>query len=215
MASEVFVRDRWLRVVVSTLVGVAAGAGAGMVSDALSDVVAGSALGAALYVIWTWFVLFRMSVATTKEHARSEDPGRGTADAIILAACVASVVAVGALLLGSASGPGTGWVQAGVGAAGVAASWFLVPTVYAIRYADLYYTSEASTPIDFSGDQPDYADFAYLAFTLGMTYQVSDTNLRTKAARRLALGHCMLSYFLGVVVLGCVVNLVASLASAA
>lgn len=207
------IRDRWLRLVASLVAGVLVGVAAGLAADPLLGVVAGWSVGAVVYVVWSWAVLYPMSVVRTREHARSEDPGRGIADGIILVACLASVVGVGALLLGSASGSAAGGLDAAVGAAGVATSWFLVPTIYTLRYADLYYSS-GDEPVDFGGDEPDYADFYYLAFTLGMTYQVSDTNLRTKAARRMALGHSMLSYFLGVVVVGCVVNLVASLASA-
>ena len=79
------------------------------------------------------------------------------------------------------------------------------------RYADLYYTQDGG--IDFNGDDvPDYRDFAYLAFTIGMTYQVSDTNLQTKAVRRTALRHALLSYLFGTAIIAVMINVVASIA---
>jgi uncharacterized membrane protein len=58
---------------------------------------------------------------------------------------------------------------------------------------------------------PSYADFAYLAFTIGMTYQVSDTALRTTAMRKVALRHALLSYLFGAVILAAMINVVAGL----
>jgi uncharacterized membrane protein len=84
--------------------------------------------------------------------------------------------------------------------------------VFTLRYARLYYLNE-SGGIDFNqGDElPAYVDFAYLAFTLGMTYQVSDTDLKTRTIRATAPRHALLSYVLGAVVLAITINLVAGL----
>lgn len=86
-------------------------------------------------------------------------------------------------------------------------------TVLTLRYALLYYTGRHGG-IDFnqSGD-PAYVDFGYLAFTLGMNYQVSDTDLQNRPIRATALRHALLSYLLGAVVLATVINLVAGLGS--
>ena len=66
--------------------------------------------------------------------------------------------------------------------------------------------------IDFNeNDPPTYLDFAYLALTVGMTFQVSDTNLTTKGIRRIALSHALLSYLFGAVILALVINVVSSL----
>ena len=66
--------------------------------------------------------------------------------------------------------------------------------------------------IDFAGaGPPGYADFAYLAFTIGMTFQVSDTAVRTPALRRTVLRHALLSYLFGTVVIAVGVNLVTNL----
>jgi uncharacterized membrane protein len=83
--------------------------------------------------------------------------------------------------------------------------------VFTLRYARTYY-SEPTGGIDFNEeDPPTYLDFAYLALTIGMTFQVSDTNLTSKPIRRTALGHAMLSYLFGAVIVALVINVVASL----
>jgi uncharacterized membrane protein len=89
----------------------------------------------------------------------------------------------------------------------------MVHTVFMLRYAQLYYAGEQGG-IDFNqADPPTYTDFAYLAFTIGMTFQVSDTPLRSKVIRRTALRHALLSYLFGTGILATTINLVASLSS--
>ena len=81
-----------------------------------------------------------------------------------------------------------------------------------LRYARAYVGAEPPGGIDFSGDEaPSYIDFAYFSFTIGMTYQVSDTTITAKAIRRLTLNHALLSYLFGAVLLGLVINVVATL----
>jgi len=95
--------------------------------------------------------------------------------------------------------------------ASVALAWATVHTLFTTRYARLYYTGPDGG-IDFNeADPPRYADFAYVAFTIGMTFQVSDTDLRTDEIRRTALRHALLSYVFGVVVIATTINLVAGL----
>jgi uncharacterized membrane protein len=80
-----------------------------------------------------------------------------------------------------------------------------------LRYAVLYYSGSIGG-IDFNQkDPPRFADFAYLAFTLGMTYQVSDTNLQSAQIRAAALRHGLLSFVFGSMILATTVNLVAGL----
>ena len=101
-----------------------------------------------------------------------------------------------------------------LGVLAVMTSWTVVHTLFALRYGRLYFR-EDEPPVDFnSDDDPSYADFAYLAFTIGMTYQVSDTTLQTRAIRHTALRQALLSFALGAVVLACTINLVVQLASA-
>lgn len=95
----------------------------------------------------------------------------------------------------------------------VALSWALVHTLFTLRYASLYYFDEDGGVNFNQSTPPRYADFAYLAFTLGMTFQVSDTNLETAGFRATALRHALLSYMFGTVILATMINLVAGLSS--
>jgi uncharacterized membrane protein len=84
-----------------------------------------------------------------------------------------------------------------------------VHTVFALKYAQLYHSGPGGG-IDFNQDEPPrYSDFAYLAFTIGMTFQVSDTDLTSGAMRRLALRHSLLSYLFGAVILAMTINITA------
>jgi uncharacterized membrane protein len=152
-----------------------------------------------------------MGAAATRGHAAREDSGRAVADIVILAAALAGVGAVVLFLLsGSKSGGGKD-IQAAISVAGVAAAWATVHTLFTTRYARLYYQSPPGG-VDFNEDDPPrYSDFAYLSFTIGMTYQVSDTNLKTKEIRATALRHALLSYLLGVGIIAVTINLVAGL----
>jgi uncharacterized membrane protein len=93
----------------------------------------------------------------------------------------------------------------------VVLSWLLVHTLYTLKYARLYY-KKTQGEIEFNeSDAPQYTDFAYLAFTLGMTFQVSDTNLKTKEIRVTALRHALLSYVFATVIIATTINTLASL----
>ena len=83
-------------------------------------------------------------------------------------------------------------------------------TVFALRYAHEYYTDPVGG-IDFKtrDERPDYLDFAYVAFTVGMTFQVSDTDVQARRIRRTVLRHALLSYLFGAVILAVVVNVIA------
>ncbi|KSU76862.1 Protein of unknown function [Pseudarthrobacter enclensis] len=92
----------------------------------------------------------------------------------------------------------------------IALSWFLVHTLFTLRYASLYYRDRGG--IDFNEEGPPrYRDFAYLAFTVGMTFQVSDTDLKTRDIRGTVLRQALLSYLLGTIVLATTINLVSGL----
>ena len=200
------------RVIMATVAGVCAGALVALPGDWQIGVLAGWDVTAALYVAWTWATIWHRDPAATARLALREDPGRATADVLILVASVASVLAVAlAIAAGRAGGSGTRDLRAGLAVVSVALSWLVVQTVFVSHYARLYY-SHPPGGIDFNQDAPPrYSDFAYLAFTVGMTFQVSDTDLQTPALRAAALRQALLSYLLGAVILATTINLVAGL----
>ena len=164
---------------------------------------------------WIWLVIWPMGAAETAAKARSEDPNRATGDVLTLSAAVASIAAVGIVLVGAHSAQGlTADMLAAFGLISIAISWFTVHTIFTLRYALLYY-QDAEGGVNFNQDEPPcYRDFAYLALTLGMTFQVSDTNLQTTEIRATALRHALLSYLFGTVILAAAINLIAGLTGA-
>ena len=147
----------------------------------------------------------------TRTHARSDDNTRTTARILVLWIAMASLLGVGwALHEAKAHSGGTTASLLIFAALTVLLSWTAVNATFTLHYAHLFYR-DPGHDIDF-GDTgaPDYRDLAYLAFTIGMTYQVSDTVLRSKAMRRTVLWHALIAYIFGVVIVATVVNIVAS-----
>jgi uncharacterized membrane protein len=171
----------------------------------------GWAAASLIYLVWVWSVIGRLDAAGTAAHALREDPGRIASDLLVLAATVGSFGGVALILFDAGSaGGGTKPAIIGLALASVVLSWFLVHTLFTLRYATLYF--QANDGVDFNKRRPPrYADFAYLAFTIGMTFQVSDTNLTTDTTRYAALRQALLSYVLGTIVLATTINLVAGL----
>lgn len=98
-----------------------------------------------------------------------------------------------------------------IGVLSVVLAWATIHSIFTLRYAATYY-SKPGGGVDYNQkEDPRYSDFAYLAFTLGMTFQVSDTDLTTGTIRRLALRQALLSYLFGAVIVGLVINVVGSL----
>lgn len=170
---------------------------------------------AVVTVGWTWVTIWPMDAERTAEHAVREDPNRAMTDLLLVAASVASLVGVGFVVVagGNTEGLSRGLLIA-LAVITVVASWSMVHTTFTLRYARLYYTGKDGG-IDFSEDSkapPQYSDFAYVAFTIGMTFQVSDTDLTSKPIRATALRHALLSYLFGVVIIAVMINIVAGLA---
>ena len=163
-----------------------------------------------IYLAWVWRTIWRLDAAATARLAVREDPGRAVADALLLAASAASLLAVFVVLAtATARHRAAADVRVFMVLVSVLVSWAVVHTIYTTRYARLYYTGPDGG-IDFhQADPPRYSDFAYTAFTIGMTFQVSDTDLGDAEMRANVLWHSLLSYFFGVVIIAGTINLIA------
>jgi uncharacterized membrane protein len=173
----------------------------------------GWAVAAFVWVGWTWWAVLRLDAEETRVLAMREEPHRATTDLVLITASLVSLVAVvlGVVKAGNESG-GQKLLLLAAGVACIILSWGVVHTVFTLRYAALYHRG-SKRGIDFNGDdEPTYIDFAYLAFTIGMTYQVSDTDLTSKAIRHTALRHALLSYLFGTVIIATTINIAAGLA---
>ncbi|ROT29749.1 DUF1345 domain-containing protein [Micromonospora sp. HM5-17] len=208
---------RPVRASVQIAVITAVGIGVGVVATLLHSPVLGPLIGwdaaAMTYLVWAWLVLWPRSWQETAELAVREDPSRAIRDAVLLSAGLASLLAIGVLLATNPSMHGLDRdLNLGFGILSVLLSWTVVHTVFTTRYARLYYTGEDGG-VDFhESEPPTYTDFAYLAFTVGMTFQVSDTALTRKPIRTAVLAHALLSYLFGTVIIAATINLLAGLA---
>jgi uncharacterized membrane protein len=202
------------------LVGLAFAASVGLVAAIVAGLTApwqttpllGWDAAALTWVVIVWVRIRHLDAMATSAHATRDDPRRPAADVLLLTASVASLVAVALGIIKASSAHGDQrallftW-----GIVTIVLSWAVVQIVYTLRYAGLYYAGPDGG-VDFNeDDKPCYVDFAYLAFTIGMTYQVSDTNLTTKAIRHTALRHALLSYVFGTVIIAATINLAAGL----
>jgi uncharacterized membrane protein len=174
---------------------------------------AGWVIAAGIYVVWTQLILRGMDAEQTRRWATREDPTRWVADVVILSASVASLGGVGYVVAAGSHSGAKAIAAAVLGVLTVAASWFAVHTLYTVHYARLYYSDEPGGINFHDPEPPRFRDFAYLAFTVGMTFQVSDTEICLTAIRATVLRHALLSYLLGAVVLAVTINLIAGLGS--
>jgi uncharacterized membrane protein len=196
----------------------AIGVVAGVVVTATGSLKFGALIGwdvtALVYLVWVWLKIAPLGQKETARLAQREDPTRGTADLLVLSAATASLLAVGAILAQVGKLDNTEELARFVlGLASVVLSWAVVHTIYTLRYARMYYYGEDGGVNFNEPEPPSYTDFAYLAFTIGMTFQVSDTDLLTKDFRRVALRHALLSFVFGAGIFATTINLVASLSS--
>jgi uncharacterized membrane protein len=195
---------------------VAVGLGAGIVVAFFAPwqlaVMTGWDAAAAAYVVSVWTIVQRFTPDETSALATTEDNSRVVASVLLLTAAVVSLVGTGLVLVKADQAHGAGrLVLTFSGVLTVALSWAVVHTVFALRYAHEYYTPPIGG-IDFKSDeQPDYRDFAYVAFTVGMTFQVSDTDIQRRETRRTVLRQALLAYLFGAVILAVVVNVIATL----
>lgn len=217
---DVPVRSRAvLRFVVMAVIGAAVGIGVGIGTSSLpaswaDGILAGWAAASLAYIVTVWVRVWRMDAEQTRDHATQEDPGRAVTEVLILFASIGSLIAVGIVIVQASVAKGFDqFLFAGFAVLSVALSWTLIHTLYTLRYARMYFAGPVGG-IDFNQDEPpQYTDIAYMAFSVGMTYQVSDTNITTRAMRSAVLRHSVLAFVFGTGILATTINLVVSLAA--
>jgi uncharacterized membrane protein len=198
------------RILVALVLGVAV---ALVVGNTISwrYALAGWVVAAGVYVVWTRIILGGMDAGQTCRYATREDPTRWVADVVIVSASVASLGGVGYVVI-AGSGSGRETLQSAIlGILIVGASWFAVHTLFTVHYARLYYSDEPGGINFHDPEPPCFQDFAYLSYTVGMTYQVSDPEISLRSIRATVLRHAMLSYLLGAVVVAVTINLLSGL----
>ncbi|MET4647480.1 DUF1345 domain-containing protein [Streptomyces sp. NPDC006539] len=207
--------NRWLvlsavpRLAGATVVGAVIGSVVGLLTNAPLGILAGIAAAETSFVVAGWLVLWPMDAATTHRHVRSEQFRPVAEELLVVASALCGLVGIVMLLLVGNSD--LSHAAAATALCGVFLAWAALHLMYATRYAYLYYLAPEGG-IDFnSDDPPQYSDFLYFSYNLGMTYQVSDTDVSSSTIRAVALRHCLLSYVFGASILATTINLVAGI----
>lgn len=200
------------RLIVAVLAGGAAATVTALLAPWQLTVLIGWDVAAIVFLAWTWGRIVTLDGDATRMHAQREDTGREASRVLLSIAAVASLAGViTALVLGKHTGGVISGVLTATAVATVIVSWLIIQTLFTVRYADLYYGDEPGG-IDFnSPESPDYRDFANVSFTVGMTFQIADTNVTDRRIRRTVTVHGLLSYLFGTVIIGLTINVLAGL----
>jgi uncharacterized membrane protein len=173
--------------------------------------------GIGLYLCIVYWIVARSEVSHIRQHAKDEDEGRILILVLIVAATLASFAAIIALLGQESTGQGQGGhkiepLQMLLAIGTILLSWAFVHSIFAIHYAHEFYTeSPPAGGLDFPGDKkPDYWDFVYFSFVIGMTFQVSDVAVTSRSIRHAVTAHGIVSFLFNVALLAITVNVAAS-----
>jgi uncharacterized membrane protein len=174
--------------------------------------------GTDFFLALTWFKVSRATPEKTRRYAQADHEGRLTIFMLVIAAACASVLAIG-FLLNDKKGltPILLILHVTLSIMTIVGSWLLVHIMFALQYAHIYYkkisnSEEITRGLDFpNNDSPDYWEFLYYSFVIGMTSQVSDVQTTSSSMRRLSLVHGILSFFFNTTILAMSINIIASL----
>jgi len=165
-----------------------------------------------VFLVWSWAAVWSLDADQTRRLSTRQDSSRALSDLILLLAAVAALLAVALVIFRSSQSKDvSGVVRLGLGVLAVVGAWGVLHTVMTLKYGRQFYADD-SGGLDFHVHEPPaYRDFAYVAFTVGMTFQVSDTDVRHPRMRSLILGHALLAYLFGAVFIAVTINLLAGL----
>lgn len=165
---------------------------------------------ALVFLILTWVTIAQLDETATAAHSVQEDETRTEAGVLLISSSAMSLVGVGfGLFRASSMGGSKQLVLTVLCVLSIALSWSVVHTVFTLRYAHEYFSQKGG--IDFGNRDPTYADFAYLSFTIGMTYQVSDTQITSRRIRSTVMRQALLSYVFGTSIIAVMINVLAGI----
>ncbi len=174
-------------------------------------------------IILNWIIIFTSHPREVKQIARLQDSSRTL---IFIFIITITVISLGAIIYLLKSTKGLGEVAKNehilLAITSVVISWWLMHTIFTQRYAHLYY--DTGTDVDgktaavgglqFPGkDEPDYLDFVYFSFVVGMTFQVSDVEISSRRIRRVCLMHAILSFAFNTAILALSINVISGMVS--
>lgn len=196
----------------------AAAVGIGVIAVSSSDwllatrLLIGWDVGVLFYLIAVYYLFGTGGVELIRRRAAIEDEGRFGVLILTTAASLASLGAI-IVLLGHGHGSAQQATRLGLATVTILLSWGFIHTIFALHYAHEYYGARDATTagVTFPNDKaPDYWDFVYFSFVVGMTAQVSDVAVASKTIRRTVLAHGIVSFLFNAALLALVVNIAAS-----
>jgi uncharacterized membrane protein len=161
-----------------------------------------------LYLVLAFRLMTNCDVNHIKHRAAHQDEGRVTILVLVVASALASLLAILAELGGANRQP----AHLVLAAVTILLSWAFTHTIFAIHYAHEYYSEKGRKGggLNFPGDEPpDYWDFIYFSFVVGMTSQVSDVAVTSSTLRRLVTAHGVVSFIFNATLLALTVNIAA------
>jgi uncharacterized membrane protein len=172
-------------------------------------VLAGWDIGVALYLVLAFEAMASSSIDRMRQRAADEDEGQAAILALTVAAALATVMAIFTEL--GASREGQHRLRVALAMATIALSWAFIHTIFALHYAHEFYDATAGGGLAFPGGEiePDYWDFVYFSFVIGMTSQVSDVGITNKQIRRTVAAHGIIAFGFNTALLALTINLAA------
>jgi uncharacterized membrane protein len=167
------------------------------------------------FLVMSVLTFYHASADYVRHNGMKEDVSKGVIFTLVLASSILSLSVVLSVLNHRFAGVFGPSGMMALYLSDIFFSWVLLHIVFTFHYAHLYYGDNARRPPDRPGPlllpgthPPDYFDFAYFSFTIGMTYQVSDITITSRAFRRLVLLHSVLSFAFNTVILAVTINAV-------
>lgn len=167
-----------------------------------------------LYLVLIWIMMARAGAAHVREVAAREDEN---AVIILTSVCIAAIASIAVIVLELATAKNLGFDSSVLHfvftGSTVVGSWCLIPTIFTLHYARLYYGSPNVRTLQFPDAQvePDYWDFLYFAFTIAVASQTADIGIASSPMRRAVLAQSLLSFFFNASILALSINIAASL----
>ena len=169
-------------------------------------------IGLGLYLVLAFHMMAGSDVVSIRRRAAGEDEGKFAMLVLTVASALASIAAIVAELSSTLSGGARQPTQLVLAITTIVLSWAFIHTMFALHYAHEFYDDEGGGGLTFPGpdEEPDYWDFMYFSFVIGMTSQVSDVGITSKPIRRTVAAHGVVSFVFNVALLALTVNIAAS-----
>jgi uncharacterized membrane protein len=213
--------DAHLRLFIAIAIGIVVGLVLPRRWGLLVDLLTAVDTGAFLHIVLAWIMMLRANEQAMRRRARQQDDARWIILLLCAAAAAASLCVLPGLLAGLDKAPPTEkTLHLVLSIFTILCAWFFLQTIFTLHYAHEFYDAPAQDVkavdrggLNFAGGAKTvgYTDFAYFAFTIGMTFQTSDTGVTSVRMRRLTLTHAIFAFFFNTGILALAINVVAGM----